>query len=290
MFWDPPREIFTIPYLNRPLAWYGVLFAVGIWLAFQAMLVIYRGVLKRSGVECDAKGEAKVFCEKLAFYLIIGTIVGAKVGHVLFYEPWAMIKSDPWMFVRFWEEGLASHGAVVGILAGLGLFCRKMKCNMVRLIDYLAIPACIAAGFIRLGNFVNQEILGKATSMPWGVVFGHPIDGSYPIARHPVQLYEAVVYFVSALILCFVWRKRPKQGKMAGLMFLLIFASRFLLEFLKEKQSALIGFDAFLSMGQWLSLPFIAAGAFLWASSTWQNKGDRGRNCKSSRIDRGQTR
>jgi len=256
MFWDPPREIFTIPLIGRPVVWYGLLFALGVWLGYQI-------ALWRVTKLCGDKRRAIQLCERLALYVIVGCIVGAKVGHVLFYEPWMAIKSDPLMLVRFWEEGLASHGAVLGILIGLAVFAKKIKIGVLAWIDVLAIPACIAGAFIRFGNFVNQEILGVKCSMPWAVTFGHPIDGSMPLARHPVQLYEAFGYLAIGYMISFAWQKENRQGFIAGLFFVSLFAFRFCMEFFKERQSALLGDGNLLTMGQYLSVPLIALGLYL---------------------------
>ncbi len=256
MFWDPPREIFIIPLLERPVVWYGLLFALGVWIGYQLTVRRVTGL-------CLNRERAAGLCEKLALYVIIGCIVGAKVGHVLFYEPWMAIRSDPMMLVRFWEEGLASHGAVVGIMAALALFAKRVKIGVKSWIDVLAVPACIAGAFIRLGNFVNQEILGKVCSLPWAVTFGHPVDGSMPAPRHPVQLYEAVGYLAIGFVLHRVWKKAPRSGFVAGLFFVCVFAFRFCVEFLKERQSAVLDGAHMLTMGQYLSVPLIALGIYL---------------------------
>src|SRR5690606_28472456 len=136
---------------------------------------------------------------------------------------------------------------VVGIIIGIALFLFRSRkdfpsLSIIRVIDLLVVPALLVATFIRLGNFVNQEILGTATHLPWGVVFGHPIDGSAPIPRHPAQLYEGVFYFLSFLVF---WRLFPRLlypvGRLSGIFFMVTFGFRFIVEFVKEDQSYFIG-------------------------------------------------
>ena len=301
-----PTEVFTLPVIGWPIAWYGVLFAVGFWVGYQILFWSYlrrlpetineddildkkalfdsvkkgqlplvklretrieivlealnrmdrQGLEKRFGWLLKRKVRAKAFCEKLSIYVIIGTLIGARLGHLLFYEPIADLVKDPLVILRFREGGLASHGGVLGIVIALLLFARKMRFGIGQLVSLLAIPACVAGGFIRLGNFVNQEILGKVTSLPWAVIFGHPADGSFPMPRHPVVLYEAIVYFGLPF---FLTRVRAKGAWMLTL----LFSARFVIEFFKEEQCVWMGHDAYLTMGQWLSIPCILFG-IIW--------------------------
>ena len=156
----------------------------------------------------------------------------------------------------------------MAILLALWIFTRwSLKqdkgLTWLRLLDFVSIPTALAAGFIRVGNFINQEILGTPTRLPWGVIFGHPADGSFPIARHPVQLYEALFYFAVFFLL---WRCsfNPKrllsQGWLIGLFLVLVFAFRFFVEFVKEEQSYLLNGAFEVTMGQWLSVPFVLLG------------------------------
>lgn len=212
-----------------------------------------------------------VFCERLAVYVMVGTVIGARLGHVLFYEPLGALLKDPLMVFRTWEGGLASHGGVVGILVALCLFfwrCRKLypMFNFVRLIDFLVVPSLCAAVFIRIGNFFNQEILGKVSTKPWAVVFLHPADGSLPVPRHPAQLYEAAFYLTAFAGFLWIWRRNMfswKIGKISGLFFIVVFSFRFAIEFLKEVQSVHIPMGGNFMMGQYLSVPLIALGTLL---------------------------
>ncbi|MBF5059953.1 prolipoprotein diacylglyceryl transferase [Candidatus Neptunochlamydia vexilliferae] len=257
-FWDVDPIAFTIPLINRPIAWYGILFAIGFFLGFYLLVSLVR---KAQGWD---KKEAVRFSEKLTVYVIIGTVVGARLGHILFYENLREYLLHPLDILKTWEGGLASHGGVVGIFIALTVFYfRQRKVSILRTVDLIVVPALLVGTLIRLGNFVNQEVLGTVTTVPWAVVFGHPIDGSLPTPRHPAQLYEALFYF--AMFLTF-WKLFPRMiaqtGRLAGLFFVAVFAFRFGVEFLKEEQSHLLGEHLF-TMGQWLSIPLVFLGIIL---------------------------
>ena len=269
--WDPNPDLIIIPVLNWPIKWYGFFFALGFALGFP----IFKNLLSRcfrlqGEAEADLKKKALQITDRLIIYIVVATIAGAKLGHILFYEsPKEFLKNPFGMLLS--REGLASHGAAIAILIALWLFARWTKklapdLGWLRLLDYISIPTALAGGFIRLGNFMNQEILGTPTSMPWGIVFGHPVDGSLPIARHPVQIYEALFYFAVFFLL---WRLsfKPKillaKGWLIGLFLLLVFSFRFFIEFFKEEQSQLVSMGGGLTMGQWLSIPFVLLGAAL---------------------------
>ncbi len=212
------------------------------------------------------------FCEKLTMYVMVGTIIGARVGHLVFYEPMESYLKHPLMIIKTWEGGLASHGAVVGICFALFFFLLKVKkkvpaLSFVRLVDFLVIPTALAGALIRMGNFVNQEVLGTVTTVPWAVVFGHAADGSVPMPRHPTQLYESFFYLGVFAILLWLWNRKLlflTPGKLSGLFFILVFSFRFLVEYLKEAQSALITQNSTLLMGQLLSIPLIIFGLLLF--------------------------
>lgn len=204
-----------------------------------------------------------VIIERLTTYLIVGMLIGAKLGDFIFYQNWTVIYQNPQAIFAFWEAGLASHGAALGILAALGLFCHKYKLITLHIVDLVVIPTPLVGSFIRLGNFVNQEILGIPTDLPWGVVFLHPVGSAAIVARHPVQLYEAFSYAILTAFLFFLWKKEPSlthRGKITGWFFISVFSVRFILEFFKEEQSAYL---MPLKMGQILSIPFILLGSWL---------------------------
>jgi len=272
LYWDPPREMFqfNLPFLNRPILWYGFFFALGFFIGYWILL----SILKRYFFfkELPSKKTASFVAEKITLYVILGAVVGARIGDVLFYEDWMKIIHDPLSIIKIWEGGLASHGGVTGILIALFLLSRKWKKDFpqfpyLTLIDLVAIPGALGGACIRIGNFINQEILGTATTVPWGVVFGHPVDGGANIPRHPVQLYESLYYFFLFSLLYFFWKHYPtlrKPGKIGGLFFILLFSFRFLIEFLKTEQSLWIPTGLFLNMGQLLSIPMIIVGFLLF--------------------------
>ncbi|MDJ0652316.1 MAG: prolipoprotein diacylglyceryl transferase [Simkaniaceae bacterium] len=270
IFWDPNPVAFTVPFLNRPIAWYGIIFAFGFFISFYLSMSLF----KRYAATCTEWSQevlnkkARLFSERLLVYVIISTVVGARLGHILFYEKWSHYLSHPLDSIKTWEGGLASHGGVVGILIGLMLFyARSWKdfpmLSFPRIIDLMVVPSLLVATLIRIGNFINQEVLGIPSTVPWAIIFGHPIDGSFPTARHPAQLYEGLFYFVTCLLFWRFFSKLSKPtGRLAGLVFVIIFSFRFLIEFVKEEQSHLLH-EQWLNMGQWLSIPMILFGLTL---------------------------
>jgi prolipoprotein diacylglyceryl transferase len=190
------------------------------------------------------------------------------LGHFLFYEKPEEYLLHPLEIFKIWEGGLASHGAVLGIILGVFLFQRKSlsftsSLNWLRLLDFISIPAALCGFWIRIGNFFNQEVLGKATQLPWGVIFGHPVDHQLlQEPRHPVQIYEALFYLG---VFYFLWRLSLKpyflksSGKLIGLFLILVFGFRFFVEYVKMEQSQLVSFS-FLTMGQILSIPVVFLG------------------------------
>jgi len=263
MFWDPPREVFPypIPFLGRPILWYGFFFALGFFLGYLLFSYLLRSKFHPK--------TSKDIAESSLLYAVIGVVVGARVADVLFYQDLSILKTDPRSILQPWQGGLASHGGVAGLVIALFLLFKKEKkklgtLSFFGLLDFVCLPASVIAGFIRIGNFFNQEILGTPTTLPFGVIFGHPADGSFPALRHPVQLYEAVFYFCTALVL-FLGKKNlgeKNQGKTLGLFLTFIFGFRFLIEYVKTEQSAhLQNFP--LTMGQILSIPFFIIGLII---------------------------
>ena len=220
------------------------------------------------------KQTAYFLTDRLCWFTVAGTVVGARLGAVIFYD-WPLYVSDPIEIFKIWHGGLASHGGVLGVITALYLFVKYVQrwvpnLTFLKLLDIAAIPGALAGCFIRLGNFMNQEILGIPTTLPWGIIFGHPVDGSVPEPRHPVQLYEAAAYFVIFVILWQMWKRQPSQpqpGKIVGWLFVLLFGSRFAIEFLKTTQGSV--FDSpWIQMGQLLSIPFILIGIYLTLNPT----------------------
>lgn len=266
-YWDPKPEIFILPIVHWPILWYGLFFALGFAVGFS----LFVGILTRY-LGKDQRKKAVLIADRLTIYMVIGTIVGARLGHFLFYESPVVYLKHPLEIIQIWRGGLASHGAAVGIIFALILFSYRIRplalgLSWVRLLDFVSVPTAFAAFCIRIGNFVNQEILGTPTHLPWAVIFGHPIDGSAPIPRHPVQLYEAFFYLAVFFLL---WRLSFKpafltvQGKLIGLFLILVFSFRLLIEFFKIEQSQILSTSSF-TMGQILSIPAILLGIILYA-------------------------
>ena len=214
------------------------------------------------------KSKALIITDKLVLYIVIATIIGARLGHLIFYEDPSYYLKNPINILKLREGGLASHGGAFAILIALIFFCRYLrryhpKISYVHLLDFIAAPTAFAGFCIRVGNFFNQEILGASTTMFWGVIFGHPQDGGPIVARHPMQLYEGFFYLLVFFFLFYLSYKLfflKREGKLIGLFLILVFAFRFFIEFLKVKQSVLIDDKSFLLMGQILSIPFVILG------------------------------
>lgn len=247
IWWEVSPEIMKLGPFS--LRWYGLLFA----LAFVFGYMILTKVYKR-----EKKSPEDL--EQLSIYVILGTVIGARLGHCLFYDP-AYYLTNPIEILKVWQGGLASHGAAIGILTALYLFSKKKKDqNMLWILDRLVIVIALGGALIRLGNLFNSEIIGKATEVPWAFIFVRVDE----IPRHPTQLYESLFYFLSFIILYLIYNKKStslKQGFLFGLFLILIFGFRFFVEFLKENQSA---FESSLpiNMGQILSIPFVLLGVY----------------------------
>ena len=275
LHWDPSRTAFTIPYFNHPVAWYGLLFVFGFMMGYLIIYPIFMRFLeqvnepKQPQKEFSNRSQMAYFLiDRLCWFVIAGTIIGARLGDVLFYS--GPYWENPVEIFKIWNGGLASHGGVTGVLIALYSYLKYVQrwvpqLTYLRLLDFVAIPSAFVACCIRLGNFVNQEILGTVTNYPWAIIFGHPADGSVPIPRHPVQLYEAIAYLITFGILWTLWRKQQLNdgpGRIIGWMFILIFSSRFILEFFKASQGSFLN-TSWLEAGQLLSIPFILLGCYL---------------------------
>ena len=253
--WEFNPEIFSIG--NHAIRWYGLMFA----LAFLIGYWIFKRYL------CGGKLTSEMV-DSLLIYIAVGAIVGARLGHCLFYEPDYFLR-QPIQILFVWKGGLASHGGIIGLLFALWLYIRKYKIPFLWLMDRIAIPVALANAFIRIGNFFNSEIYGRPTSLPWGVEFVR--DRLYDsttgellptVARHPTQLYEALSYILIFIASFIFYRKRNmeiRDGFIFSVSMIAQFSARFLIEFLKNDQ---VAFEAGMTfnMGQLLSLPFIIAG------------------------------
>ena len=247
--WNASPEIFNLGPLS--VRWYGLLFASGFLLGYY----IGEWMLKSENV-------SQKWIDSLFFYIIIATIIGARLGHVFFYG-WDYYSQHPAEIFMVWHGGLASHGGTLGILIALIVHSKLItKRSVLWTLDRVVVPTALVAAFIRLGNLMNSEIYGIQTTLPWGFIFER---NGETVAKHPTQIYEALVYlftFGLLMILYLKTRIRYKEGLIFGIFFILIFGSRFLIEYIKEDQEAFEAGMA-LNMGQWLSIPFVVAGIIL---------------------------
>ena len=246
--WNVSPEIFHIGPLS--VRWYGLLFAASFYFGY----ILFTRFFKLEDVKIEV-------LDKLTIYMAIGTIVGARLGHCLFYEPMDYLR-NPIEIIKVWHGGLASHGAAIGILVALYLFARKEKRNFFWIVDRVVITVALSGFFIRTGNLMNSEIYGTQTSLPWGFIFER-VGESLP--KHPTQIYEALTYLIICVLLYKLYYKakgKPKEGLLFGLFLILTFTMRFIIEFIKNPQ---VKFEEGMSldMGQWLSIPFIAIGIIL---------------------------
>jgi prolipoprotein diacylglyceryl transferase len=229
--------------------WYGLLFALSFLISQQVMYFIY----KREG---RPAGEV----DTLTIYLALATVIGARLGHVLFYSP-GYYFHHPSKIIATWEGGLASHGAGIGVFIALYLFARKTKVSYLWLLDRVAIITALTGCLIRLGNLMNSEMVGVPTSLPWGFVFVSVDD----VPRHPAQLYEAIYCFFLFIALFRTWyyyRERLASGVLFSWFMIILFSLRFIDEFFKMNQESFED-GLILNMGQWLSIPFVLAGVLL---------------------------
>lgn len=223
------------------------------------------------------EGRSDKALDSLTLYIILGTILGARLGHCLFYGPWFDEYSDSGMLIsegylshplnlfKVWEGGLASHGGALGIIIAMILYSRKHKENWLWLFDRMVIVVPLAAVFIRFGNLMNSEIIGKPTTVPWAFIFEHEDN----LPRHPAQLYEALYCLLLFGLMFWLWKNKRESfgpGFMFGLMCVLLWCERFIDEFLKENQVVFENEMSF-NMGQWLSIPFIIIGIWFMVSA-----------------------
>ncbi|MFM8330480.1 MAG: prolipoprotein diacylglyceryl transferase [Candidatus Methylumidiphilus sp.] len=252
MIWDVSPIAFSLSLGGHhfDVRWYGLFFAS----TFLYGILIFRQMFRWEGKPPDDAYD-------LTLFVIAGTVLGARLGHVLFYNP-GYYFSHPFKILAVWEGGLASHGAVVGILISVWLYSRQaVGQSFLYVCDHIGLAVPFSGFLIRVGNFFNSEILGTPTEVPWAVVFAR-VD---PLPRHPVQLYEAVCYLLAFALQLRYYLKRGDAGPagyLFGRFFLFIFGTRFFMEFFKEEQAAFaVGFG--LTLGQWLSIPAVAVGVWL---------------------------
>ena len=271
IFWNPDDTLLRIGSFG--IRYYSLCWLAGLAGAYFMVKWLYR----------DQQIKESLF-EPLFLYCFISILVGARLGHCLFYDPayslssWAHfvemlipmrhLADGSWKFTGY--EGLASHGGTLGLIIGLWLYCRNLKMNIWTVLDNIAIATPITACFIRLGNLMNSEIIGKVTDVPWAFIFTK-VD-QYP--RHPGQLYEAIAYALFFFVGWFLYKKaktRVGTGFFFGLCLTLIFTFRFFVEFTKDIQ---VDFEAGmpLDMGQLLSIPFVILGVACMKGGKWMGR------------------
>lgn len=252
IYWDVDPEIFNLGPLS--IRYYGLLFALGFIIGFAIMNWMF-----------TKENKPKKDLDDMLWYMLLGTVIGARLGHVLFYSPGYYL-SNPIAILKVWEGGLASHGAAIGILIAIYLYSQKKKDQpYLWVMDRVVITVALAAFFIRIGNLMNSEIIGKPTDVAWAFIFARVDE----IPRHPTQLYEALAYLTIFFILIFIYKKRNAvfpNGYIFGLFLILLFSFRIFVEFFKEDQSA---FEAgmILNMGQILSIPLVLLGFYVFLKS-----------------------
>ena len=261
ILWNPDVEAFHL--FGFSVRWYSLCWLIGLVLAYFIVQRLYK--------QQKIKDE---YFDPLFLYCFFGILLGARLGHCLFYQPEYYLTSvkhfiemivpihfmvgGGWKFVGY--EGLASHGGTIGLIVALYLYYRRTRLTLWQVLDNIAIATPITACFIRLGNLMNSEIIGKVTDVPWAFIFER-VD---KMPRHPGQLYEAIAYFLFFFVGLWFYRKRPQRvgtGFFFGLCLTLIFTFRFFIEYTKDIQ---VDFESgmLLNMGQILSIPFIAIGIY----------------------------
>ena len=271
IIWDVNPNIFSIPddiWLvgGFSVRWYGLLFA----MSFIFGYIIMQKIFKNEGIGIKVLDE-------LTTYMVIFTILGARIGHCFFYEP-AYYLANPFDVLKIWEGGLASHGAAIGIIIGLYFFARKNKKPTIWILDRIVIVVALAGFFIRTGNLLNSEIFGDITTLPWGFIFTRYYIEAYAIdPRHPTQIYEALSYLIIFIFLYnYFWKNKghARPGMLFGYFLILVFTVRFFVEFIKIPQ---VGFEEnmILNMGQWLSIPFVIGGFIIIFISKTKYKASR---------------
>ncbi len=263
--WDVSPMIFSLPddipiIGGFSVRWYGLLFAMSFVVGYVIMQKIFVN-----------EGLTNKVLDELSTYMIIFTIVGARLGHCLFYEP-AYYLAHPIEILKVWEGGLASHGAAVGIITGLYFFARKNRKPFIWILDRIVIVVALSGFFIRTGNLMNSEIFGDVTTLPWGFQFVRYYNEAFTAdPRHPTQIYEALSYLAIFFFLYrYYWKRKGlvRPGMLFGFFLIMVFGVRFFIEFVKVPQ---VGFEEnmMLNMGQILSIPFVLTGlaVIYWSKS-----------------------
>lgn len=253
--WDFNPTLFNIGSLD--IRYYGAMWALALLLGGWIFSYF-----------CKREGKSQELADSAFLYIALGTIIGARVGHCLFYDP-AYYLPRPWTIItEIRDGGLASHGATIGILLAIWLCSRKNRVSPLWMTDRLVIIASVCGAMIRLGNLFNSEIVGRVTDLPWGFKFVR-LYPNVPVevipAQHPTQIYEALCYIITFAVLWYLYMRTdaPKRrGLLFGTGLIGIFLTRFFIEFIKVEQEAFEK-GMLLNMGQLLSIPFVLFGAFM---------------------------
>lgn len=254
--WTADPTLFTLGPLQ--VRWYGLMFAIGFLIGYKIMEKMWK-----------KEALPEPWLDKLFIYTILGTVIGARLGHCLFYDPGYYL-ANPVEILKIWKGGLASHGGTLGIIIAIYFYSRRVTHkSMLWTFDRLVVPTGLVAAMIRFGNLMNHEIYGHPADLPWSMRFIENVSawqqGAAPVfslPSHPTQLYEGLCYLVTFFVCMWLYWKKDaykKEGLIFGVFLIGIFLSRFLIEFLKNNQEE---FEASLplNMGQLLSIPFILAG------------------------------
>lgn len=257
--WDFDPVLFTL--FGLDVRYYGLTWVVALWIG----TLFFDRFCRREGLPQQVS-------DSIFVYGTLATVIGSRLGHCLFYDP-AYFLSHPLAIVtEIRDGGMASHGAAVGLLIGLWLFSRRNRLPYIWSLDRIMLPVAVGGAAVRIGNFLNSEIVGTPTDLPWGVRFvrlyrpGTPVEAMQPL--HPTQLYEALCYLLTFALLWWLYFRRDAARRRPGLMFgtglVGVFLTRFVIETIKADQTS---FEAAmtLNMGQWLSIPFILLGIVMIA-------------------------
>lgn len=263
VIWNPDTELCRI--LGLPIRYYSLMWMVGLVAAYFIVKKLYKD-----------RGIKEETFEPLFFYCFLGILIGARLGHCIFYEPEYYLTSGKHFIemllpIRFKPQGgivmagysgLASHGGTIGIIIAMIMYCHKYKVKILECIDMVCVATPLTAACIRLGNLMNSEIVGKPTGTDWGFIF---VQNGEDFARHPAQLYEAIAYLIIFAVIVLIYRKHKEKigsGFYFGFCIATIFTFRFFIEFCKEVQ---VDFEQGMTfdMGQLLSIPFVIGGLWL---------------------------
>ena len=251
--WDVDPVLFSIGSLE--VRYYGLSWAMAIGFGLYLFTKF-----------CRHEGLREELADSAFWYISLGTIIGARLGHCLFYD-FDYYICHPLEILNTRQGGMASHGAALGMIVGLWLFARKNRMPYLWGLDRVAIAATIGGAFVRFGNLMNSEIYGEPTDLPWGFIFAR---NGETVAMHPTQIYEALCYLITFGVLILMYYRYDQGRKHPGILFgvglIGIFVSRFVIEYIKNPQKS-FELDMDLMMGQWLSIPFIILGATMVALS-----------------------